>query len=59
MKICLDAKVNNLDKSEIEKRGVLQTIKLFNKYLRIVMIKAIKKYEKLETIYQNIKKITV
>jgi len=59
MKICIDAKVNSLDKSEIEKRGVLLTIKMFNKYLRLVMIKAIKKYEKLEMIYQNIKKITV
>jgi len=59
MKICLDAKVDNLDKSEIEKRGVLLKIKFFNKYLRLIMIRAIKKYENLERIYQNIKKITV
>jgi len=59
LKIALDAKLNNQDKSETDSRRILFISQLYNKYLRLRMQKAFKTCESLEKIYQEIKKITV
>ena len=58
LKISLSAKLDNQDKSEVDKRRVLHLTKLYNKFLKHRMLEEIKKNDYLETIYQNIKKIT-
>lgn len=55
----MDAKLDTQDKSEVDKRRILHMTKLMNKYLTKRMQLAIKKNERLEMIYQSIKKITV
>ncbi len=55
----MDAKLDTQDKSEVDKRKILSITKLYNKYLKNKMQEEIKKNEKLELLYQNIKKITV
>ena len=56
-KIELDAKNDNQDKQEVDKRRKLQLLLLYNQYLRKRMDEQLKKYEEYEYIYDKIRNI--
>ena len=56
-KIEQEAKNDAQDKQEVEKRRKLQLLLLYNQYLRTRMNEQIKKYENLETNYEQIRDI--
>ena len=56
-KIELDAKNDNQDKQEVDKRRKLQLLLLYNQYLRKRMDEQLKNYEEYEYIYNEIRNI--
>ena len=56
-KIEQDAKNDAQDKQEVEKRRKLQLLMLYNQFLRTRMNEQLKRYEKLEDIYEKIRNI--
>ena len=59
IKLAIEAKNDNQDKEEVEKRKVLSLCFLYNKYLRKKMEKELKDNTLLEETFQTIKDITV
>lgn len=59
IKLAMEAKNDNQDKEEVEKRKVLALCFLYNKYLRRKMEKELKDNTLLEETFQTIKDITV
>jgi len=59
MKLAMEAKNDNQDKEEVEKRKILSLCFLYNKYLRKKMEKELKDNMLLEETFQTIKDITV
>lgn len=59
LKIAYEAKNDNQDKEEVEKRKVLSLCFMYNKYLRKKMEKELKDNASLEQTFQTIKDITV
>ena len=57
-KIAEEAKNDSADKLEIKKREILGLLKLYNKFLKTKMEKAIKSNEKIEETYVQIRDIT-
>lgn len=58
-KLAIEAKNDNQDKEEVEKRKILSLCFLYNKYLRKKMEKELKDNTMLEETFQTIKDITV
>lgn len=58
-RIALDAKNDNQDKQEVEKRRTLNLLKLYNKFIRKKIEKELKDNEKIEHTFQTLNSITV
>ncbi len=59
LKIALEAKLDNQDKSEVDSRKVLFLTRIMNKSLKLKIQEVLNKNESLEKIYNEIKIITV